>query len=140
MSVLERLPNGSRVCVIRLRSLGDCVLTTPGLELLKTARPDIEIGIVAEPRFSAVFEANPAISCILKPAWHEIRSWRPQLCLNLHGGTRSIWMTLFSGARWRAGFAHHSFTFAYNLKIGRAQNILRVRRTVHTAEHLASAF
>jgi ADP-heptose:LPS heptosyltransferase len=140
MSVLERLPEGSRVCVIRLRSLGDCVLTTPALALLKSARPDIEIGVVAEPRFSAIFEGNPAVSRILNPAWRELRSWHPQLCVNLHGGTRSIWMTLFSGARWRAGFAHHSFTFAYNLKVERAQNILGVRRTVHTAEHLASAF
>jgi ADP-heptose:LPS heptosyltransferase len=49
-----------------------------------------------------------------------------------------MWMTLLSGARWRAGFAHHNFTFAYNLKIGRAQDILGVRRPVHTAEHLAS--
>ena len=49
-------------------------------------------------------------------------------------------MTLLSGARWKAGFAHHNFTFAYNVKIGRAQSILGVRGVVHTAEHLASAF
>jgi ADP-heptose:LPS heptosyltransferase len=49
-------------------------------------------------------------------------------------------MTALSGAKWRAGFAHHSMTFAYNLKIGRAQQILGVNRTVHTAEHMASAF
>lgn len=48
-------------------------------------------------------------------------------------------MTALSGAQWRAGFAHHSVTFAYNLKIPRAQRILGVSRTVHTAEHLASA-
>ena len=29
--LLERLPSGSRIAVIRLRSLGDCVLTTPAL-------------------------------------------------------------------------------------------------------------
>ena len=49
-------------------------------------------------------------------------------------------MTALSGAKWRAGFAHHSITFAYNFKIPRAQRILGVNRTVHTAEHLASAF
>ena len=36
-SLLERLPSGSRIAVIRLRSLGDCVLTTPALALLKAA-------------------------------------------------------------------------------------------------------
>ena len=140
MSVLERLPKGARVCIIRLRSLGDCVLTTPALALLREARPDLEISVVVERRFAAVFEDNPAVCGVFEPNWRQIRAWRPHLCVNLHGGTRSLWMTLASGAQWRAGFAHHNFTFAYDLKIGRAQDILGVHRTVHTAEHLASAF
>ena len=44
-----------------------------------------------------------------------------------------------SGARWRAGFGHFRHQFAYNVRIPRAQEILGVERTVHTAEHLASA-
>jgi ADP-heptose:LPS heptosyltransferase len=138
MTVLERLPKGARVCVIRLRSLGDCVLTTPALSLLHEARPDLAIGIVVEERFSELFAGNPAVAKVLRPLWIEVRRWRADLCINLHGGSRSIWMTMLSGSRWRAGFAHHNFTFAYNLKIPRAQDILGVRRTVHTAEHLAS--
>jgi ADP-heptose:LPS heptosyltransferase len=140
MTVLDQLPQGARVCVIRLRSMGDCVLTTPALALLKEARPDLEIGVVAEPPFAPVFAGNPAVSQILPPHWTILRRWRPALCVNLHGGTRSLGLTLASGAKWRAGFIHHKFTFAYNVKIGRAQNILGVHRTVHTAEHLASAF
>ena len=35
MNVLERLPDSSRVAIVRLRSLGDCVLTTPAIEILK---------------------------------------------------------------------------------------------------------
>jgi heptosyltransferase III len=140
MGLLEQLPTGSRVCVIRLRSMGDCVLTTPGLSLLKRARPDLEIGVAVEPRFAAIFDGNPAVSKIIQPNWMAVRRWNAKLCMNLHGGSRSFWMTLLSGAKWRAGFAHHNFTFAYNVKIGRAQTILGVRGVVHTAEHLASAF
>src|SRR3954451_3695189 len=139
MSIIGRLPPGARVCVIRLRSMGDCVLTTPALALLKQARPDCQIGIAVESRFASLFEENPSVSRILEPSWRSVRHWKPHLCLNLHGGSRSIWMTLFSGAKWRAGFAHHRFTLAYNLRIGRAPNILGVRGLVHTAEHLASA-
>lgn len=140
MTILDQLPKGSRVGVIRLRSIGDCVLTTPGLSLLKRARADLEIGVAVEQRFAAVFESSPAADQILKPTWQAVRLWKPSLCVNLHGGTRSQWITALSGARWRAGFAHHNFTFAYNVKIPRAQRILKVARTVHTAEHLASAF
>ena len=45
---IDRLGHGSRVAVIRLRSLGDCVLSTPAIHLLKQARPDLEIGVVVE--------------------------------------------------------------------------------------------
>lgn len=140
MTILEQLPPGSRVGVIRLRSLGDCVLTTPALALLKRARADLKIGVAVEQRFAQVFENSPAADQILPPTWQALRRWKPSLCVNLHGGTRSQWMTALSAARWRAGFAHHNFTFAYNVKIPRAQRILSVNRTVHTAEHLASAF
>lgn len=139
MTVLEQLPRGANVCIIRLRSLGDCVLTTPAIALLKDARPDVQIGVVVEPRFAAVFEGHPHISRILAPHWPAVRAFRPRLCINFHGGSRSLWMTALSGARFRAGFAHHPVTLPYNLKIGRAQQILGVTGTVHTAEHLASA-
>jgi heptosyltransferase-3 len=139
MTVLEKLAEGSRVAVIRLRSLGDCVLTTPAIALLHDFRPDLQISVSVEDRFRAVFEGSPRITQILPPNGMVVRKWRSDLCINLHGGTRSQWMTALSGARWRAGFAHHSFTSAYNIKIPRAQRILGVNRTVHTAEHLASA-
>lgn len=139
MTILEQLPEGSRVAVIRLRSLGDCVLTTPALSLLNKTRPDLQINVAVEKRFASVFEGNPTVAHIAGPRWQEMRNYKPHLCLNLHGGTRSQWITALSGAKWRAGFAHHSVTFAYNLKIPRAQKILGVNRTVHTAEHLASA-
>jgi ADP-heptose:LPS heptosyltransferase len=140
MTVLEQLPQNSRVAIVRLRSLGDCVLTTPGVTLLKNARPDLEIALSVEHRFSDIFAGNPAVAQILAPDWHAVRRWKPALCVNLHGGTRSQWITALSGARWRAGFAHHSTTLVYNFRIPRAQQVLGIPRRVHTAEHLASAF
>jgi heptosyltransferase III len=138
-SVLEGLPRESRVAVVRLRSLGDCVLTTPALQILKRARPDLRVAVVVENRFRAVFEGNPDVESILPPQLGALRGWRPRLCLNLHGGTRSAWMTALSGARLRAGFGHFRHGAAYNVRIPRAQEILGVTRKVHTAEHLASA-
>lgn len=127
------------MAVIRLRSLGDCVLTTPALDILKRFRPDLRVAVVVEERFRAIFEGNPDVERILPPELGALRRWRPVLCLNLHGGTRSAWMTAWSGARWRAGFGHFRHRAAYNVRIPRAQEILGMERTVHTAEHLASA-
>ncbi|PWT99579.1 MAG: glycosyl transferase [Terriglobia bacterium] len=138
-SVLEELPRGARVLVIRLRSLGDCVLTTPALEILKGFRPDLQVAILVEDRFRDLFAGNPDIDDILSPEFSSVRAARPHLCLNFHGGTRSAWMTAASGARYRAGFGHFRGQLLYNVRIPRAQEILGVSRKVHTAEHLASA-
>jgi ADP-heptose:LPS heptosyltransferase len=138
-TVLERLPVGSRIAVIRLRSLGDCVLTTPAIALLKAHRPDLRIGIVVEDRFRAVFEGNADLERVLEPRASAVFSWHPVLTLNLHGGTRSMALTAVSGAAMRAGFGHHRYSFLYSHRIPRAQEILGQERTVHTAEHLASA-
>lgn len=138
-NLLERLPSGSRIAVIRLRSLGDCVLTTPALALLKSHRPDVRIGVVVEDRFRAVFEGIVGVDELLPPQSSALRGWHPRAVLNLHGGTRSMWLAAASGAAIRAGFAHHAYSFLYSDKIPRAQAILGEERPVHTAEHLASA-
>jgi ADP-heptose:LPS heptosyltransferase len=127
------------VAIIRLRSLGDCVLTTPALDILKQARPDLRVAVAVEERYRAIFEGNPDVDETLAAEWGAVRGWRPGLCLNLHGGTRSAWMTALSGAHFRAGFGHFRNQWVYNARIPRAQEILGVERTVHTAEHLASA-
>ena len=136
-SILDDLAPGSRVTILRLRSLGDCVLTTPLIAILKSFRPDLRFSLVVEPRFAAIFAGNPDVERVVEPNWSAGRG--ADLCLNLHGGSRSMWMTAGSFARIRAGFAHHAGAWCYNAPIPRAQEILGVERTVHTAEHLASA-
>jgi heptosyltransferase-3 len=119
--------------------MGDCVLTTPAIEILKRTRPDLQIGVVVEDRFRGIFEDNPAISAILDSSFVQILRWRPELCLNLHGGRRSMLLTVATRARIRAGFGHHRGAMLYTARIPRAQEIIGEERPVHTAEHLASA-
>ena len=119
--------------MIRLRSLGDCVLTTPALALLKAHRPDLQISMIVEPRFAPLFQGNPDIAEIRDSACPA------DLALNFHGGTRSMWLTLSTRAKLRAGFGHHRYSFIYSHKIPRAQQIFGLEKPVHTAEHLASA-
>ncbi len=138
-TVVEQLAKGAHVAFIRLRSLGDCVLSTPAISLLKNHRPDLCIGVVVEPRFAAVYRDNPDIDAILKPEIGAIRKFAPRLAINFHGGTRSLLLTLASGARFRAGFEHYRYAALYNAAMPTAQRILGVERKVHTAEHLASA-
>src|SRR6202453_4997114 len=143
-NVLDRLPSGARVAIIRLRSLGDCVLTTPALSLLKQARPDLQIAVVVEDRFAPVFTGNPDVDQILSPNAGSVSRFRPQFALNFHGGATSVRLMLAAASGWRAGFGHFRFQPMYNIRIPRAQeilgpDILKMDCKVHTAEHLASA-
>jgi len=119
--------------------MGDCVLTTPAIHILKTARPDLQIGVVVEDRFRAIFDGNADVAAILDPSFATVVRWRPALCLNFHGGSRSMLLTGASGAKIRAGFGHHRGAGLYDMRIPRAQEIFGEDRPVHTAEHLASA-
>jgi heptosyltransferase-3 len=139
IDIIKKLPRQSRVAIIRLRSLGDCVLLTPAIQILHHARPDLTIGVVVEDRFADVFRGNPAVAQVLPPTARAIRTFAPELCLNVHGGTRSARLTILSGAKFRAGFDMFRPAFVYNIPIPTAQEILDITRTVHTAEHMASA-
>jgi heptosyltransferase-3 len=139
MNVLDRMPAGARVAIIRLRSLGDCVLTTPALSLLKQFRPDLRVAVVVEDIFAPLFAGNPDVDQVFPPSAAALARFRPHLALNLHGGATSVRLMLASAAGLRAGFGHFRFQPVYNVRIPRAQEILGVDRTVHTAEHLASA-
>jgi heptosyltransferase III len=143
-NVLDRQPRGARVAIIRLRSLGDCVLTTPAIALLKQFRSDLQLAVVVEDRFAQLFAGNPDVAQILPPSAASIARFRADLALNFHGGARSVGLVLASAARFRAGFGHFRFQPAYNVRIPRAQEILgpeilKNDRAVHTTEHLASA-
>ncbi len=95
--------------------------------------------MVTESRFVEVYSNNPDVDRILSPNVLKIRQFRPDLLINLHGGTRSLMLTALSGARRTAGFEHHRASWLYDRRIPTAQEILGVSRTVHTAEHVASA-
>jgi heptosyltransferase-3 len=133
------LTGASRILIVRLRSLGDCVLSTPAIRLLKRDRPDKAIGVVVEPAWRAVFEGNPDISRIVPPTHGGVWDFNPDVCIDFHGGNTAARLTFFSGARYRAGFGHFKRRAAYNILIPKAQEIMGYGRTIHTAEHLASA-
>jgi heptosyltransferase-3 len=152
-SLLPALPSGARVLVLRLRSIGDIVLLTPALRLLKRWRPDLKVSVVVERHFRELLEASSDVDEILEPgsgsgpaklgarisAVREIRRKQFALCVNLHGGPTSAFLTRWSGADWKAGFEHFRQRGIYQVLIPDARVILH-QPSIHTAEHQASAF
>lgn len=152
-SFLPTLPSGSRLLVIRLRSLGDIVLLTPSLRMLKDWRPDLRVSVLVEDRFRAILAGNPCVDEVLvlrksrgvAETWgllrmaRELRSRQFALCVNLHGGPTSTHLARLSGARWKAGYFNFRSQGIYDFSIPNAHSIF-ARTDVHTAEHQAAPF
>jgi len=152
-SLLPDLPPGARILILRLRSIGDIILLTPTLRLLKEWRPDLRISVMVESRFHDLLRGNPAVEEILVPGEgtgvrnllsrlrviRGLRSRRFPLCVNLHGGPTSRFFARWGAARWRVGFAHFRGANLYNVLVPDARTILN-QPSLHTAEHQAAAF
>lgn len=142
--VLERIP---RLLVVRLRSLGDSILTLPLLQSLNLWRSDLELDVLIEAPFTPVFSRHPAVHRMLvseSSGWWqrlravaEIRRQRYSAVLNLHGGTTSQLFVLTSGARLRIGQESHRRSWIYNARIPPSSRIWE-RDALHTAEHQLS--
>lgn len=148
-AAFERMP---RLLLIRLRSLGDAILTLPLVEALHAWREDLELGVLIEVPYAAVFRGHPCVHEVLALRPHraktaqgwprlravvEIRKRRYPAVLNLHGGSTSMLLTALSGAGLRIGQKRHRGSFLYNAAIPASGEIWR-RRSVHTAEHQIS--
>ncbi|MFQ5927701.1 MAG: glycosyltransferase family 9 protein, partial [Terriglobia bacterium] len=146
-NLLSELPAGARVLLLRLRSLGDTVLTTPVLRALKAWRPDLEVSVLVEKCFAGVLAGNPDVgermefdgAASLASLLARLRRRRFALCVNVHGGTLSALLTLASGARYRAGRTHFRFRRAYNVLAPEPPAVLG-RTAMHTVEDRLSTF
>ncbi len=112
-----------RVLVVRLRSIGDTVLTTPSLIALRRFLPEARIDILLEDWVAPVLEGFDAVDNILtigKDAKsrikiaRQIRKNKYDVVFNLHGGTTSTFFVRASGAKHRVGFANYRYSFLYN--------------------------
>ena len=135
-----------RVLVVRLRSIGDTVLTTPSLIALRRFLPDAEIDVLLEEWVAPLLDSFDTIDNVLTvgdsassrfAAARQIRGRKYDVVLNLHGGTTSTFLTFASGARHRVGYAHYRYAFLHNILVGSSADFWN-RNIVHSTEqHLA---
>ena len=138
-SLLPSLPPNANVLIVRLRSIGDVVLTLPALQALHDWRPDLRIHMLVEPLSAPLLEGHPAISeiIVLRRFWDAVWQLRRRhfaIAFNMHGGPTSAFLTRLSGAPVRVCWAQRQYSSFYNVQVpihfpvaGRAE--------MHTAEH-----
>ncbi len=125
-----------KILIIKLRAIGDVLLSTPVIANLRSHFPGSEIHFLVETPGKAILSGNPGLDRIVElplSLWRNLpflESWKNHIqfllklrrekydiVLDLFGNPRSAWITWFSGARIRAGFAFRIRKLAYNVKV-----------------------
>ncbi|HET7286969.1 MAG TPA: glycosyltransferase family 9 protein, partial [Pyrinomonadaceae bacterium] len=113
-----------KVLLVRLRSIGDTVLSTPSLFALRRFLPDAEIDILVEDWVAPVLDNHPHLDNVVvlerggftsrARVARQIRSTGYDVVYNLHGGTTATFLTRATGARHRVGFKSYQYAQLHN--------------------------
>jgi lipopolysaccharide heptosyltransferase III len=132
-----------RILVIRLRSIGDTVLTTPSLFALRRFLPQAQIDILLEEWVAPVLEGSDLIDRVITVpregqsararAARELRAGRYDVVYNLHGGTTATFLTRATGAKHRVGFEHYQYSRLHN-HIAPSPRHIWQRASLHSVE------
>lgn len=132
-----------KILLIRLRLIGDVVFTTPLPRALKRAWPGSTVAYLVEQAALPVVATNVSIDeLIVAPRTRglqrviddgrlarRLRRHRFDLVIDLHGGPRSSWLTLATGAPRRIGYAVKGRSWMYTTTAARPRE-LRPRHSV----------
>ena len=96
------------IVAVRLRALGDVVLTTAALRSLSLAFPEAPLHVVTEPRFAPLLEGQPGLTKVWSvprtnlatfTTAFALRALRPGLAVDFFGNSRSALIARLCGAR-----------------------------------------
>jgi len=132
-----------RVLVVRLRSIGDTVLTTPALFALRRFLPHEQIDILLEDWVAPVLDGSDLIDRVITlprdstsaraRIARELRSNRYDVVYNLHGGTTATFLTRATGAAHRVGFENYQYARLHN-HVAPSPLTIWQRSTLHSVE------
>ena len=135
--------NVARVLVVRLRSIGDTVLSTPSLFALKRFLPHASIEILLEDWVAPVLDAFPHVDNVITfqrgsasaraRVARRLRSTRYDVVYNLHGGTTATFLTRATGARHRVGYQTYQYARLHN-HLSPSASLLWERDQTHSVE------
>src|SRR5262249_44929588 len=137
-------PSARPVLAIRLRALGDVVLTTPALRALRRGYPGAAIEVVTAPGYAPLLEGLPEVDRVwplertstatLRLAWI-LRRRRYQVAVDFFGTARSALLARASGAPLTVGWDVRGRRHAYRRRVPRGIALPPGRR-----EYAAAAY
>ena len=115
-----------KILVVKLRAVGDVLLSTIVLRNLRKGYPSARIDFLTEPPARDVVRRNPDVDEVL--CYDRAQDWGPglvqmvrrrsyDLVIDLFGNPRTALVTRLSGARYRVGYRFRGRTYAYTIVV-----------------------
>jgi len=122
--------NPAKILIVRPRRIGDIVMTTPAVALLKRHFPAARLTYLVEEPYRKLIEGNSELDGIIAVPPKQrfagfvrlvrrIRKESYDILLDLHGGPRASWITFLSGAKTKAGYDIRGKRFLYHIRVPR---------------------
>jgi lipopolysaccharide heptosyltransferase II len=138
-----------KILLIRLRRIGDIIMTTPAVALLKTRLPGASLTYLVEEPYRRLVEGNPHLDKVLavekKQKFRDfvklvlqVRRERYDALLDFHGGPRASWITFFSKAHLKIGYRIKHKGFLYDIRVPRGREEGDKGGFVHSVENHAN--
>ena len=120
-----------KILLVRLRRIGDIIMTTPSVTVLKENLPQASLTYLVEEPYRELVDGNPHLDNVVvipkkqntkdfHNLIHQIRREKFDVLLDFHGGPRASWLTLFSKAKLKVGYKIINKGFLYHIKIPRS--------------------
>ena len=120
----------NNILLIRLRRIGDVVMTTPALSALRQRFPHAHITYIIEAPYKELVEDHPALDKVIILPRHlspsaflscvtSIRKKKYDILIDFHGGPRAFLLTFFSRARIKIGYKLKYKHFFYDIALPR---------------------
>lgn len=120
-----------KILLIRLRRIGDVILTTPAISALRKSIPAASISYVVEKPYRELVEGNPNLGKVIilekKQSLRDflklirlIRKEKYDVVLDFHGGPRASLIALLSKAKLKVGYRIKYKNFIYHIKLPRS--------------------
>ncbi len=145
-----------RILIIKLRAIGDVVMSTIVIDNLRRAFPHAHLAFLTEAPCAEVVLGHPELQQVLvlerkataqlrplarlRANWNFLRSIRRQkfdLVFDFFGNPRSALITRLSGAAWRVGYDYRIRQWFYNVVVpSRAHEIHEAEWHLDALQHL----
>ena len=136
-----------RVLVIRLRSIGDTVLSTASLVALKRFLPHATVDILLEDWVAPVLEGSPYVDNVItipganiasrSRVARQLRARRYDVVYNLYGGTTATLLARATGAPHRVGYETYQYSWLHNHQSPSSSSLWQREKTHSVEQQLA---